>query len=230
MKYLLLKLAGPLQSWGADSRFDYRRTLPFPTQSGLWGLLLAASGDSGSQEALLARMADVPLAVATFASSSRLLRDYHMVGNGYDDRESWENLNIPKKSDGTKARGGGAKQTYREYLQDRCFAAVIGLPDDLAEKFSAALQNPVYDLYLGRKCCVPTEMIYQGLFDAEMAAWDAVRTWPKLLPEWIIRTSPAGWTPEAQLLNDIPVRFGQNRLYRDRWVVWEQFPAKDAHG
>ena len=81
MKYLLLWLAGPLQSWGADSRFDFRQTLEFPTKSGVYGMLLAASGDSGPQEELLARMADAPLTVVTFEAKSGRLQDFHMVGN-----------------------------------------------------------------------------------------------------------------------------------------------------
>ena len=97
-------------------------------------------------------MADAPLSVLTFQHRLEKLNDYHMVGNGYDESDKWESRNIPRKKDGTKAVGGGAKRTYREYLQNSCFAAVLGLPDELAEKFAAALQNPVYDLYLGRKC------------------------------------------------------------------------------
>ena len=44
MSVLLLKLAGPLQSWGADSRFTERKTRHEPTKSGVIGLLAAALG------------------------------------------------------------------------------------------------------------------------------------------------------------------------------------------
>ena len=134
MKHLFLWLAGPLQSWGADSRFDFRQTLDFPTKSGIYGMLLASSGDSGSQEELLARMAEAPLAVVTFESPTGRLQDFHMVGNGYDEKNAWESLHIPRTAGGTKAVGGGAKRTYRDYLQDRAFAAILGIPDDLAPK------------------------------------------------------------------------------------------------
>ena len=43
-------------------------------------------------------------------------------------------------------------------------------PDELAVSFSQALQNPVYDIYLGRKNCVPTDFIYWGTFESEEAA------------------------------------------------------------
>ena len=205
MKYLFLWLEGNLQSWGADSRFDFRRTLWFPTKSGIYGLLLAASGDSGPQEELLARMADAPLSVLTFQNDQKKLNDYHMVGAGYNRKDKWENRHEPKLPNGQdrNSPGGGIKQTYREYLQNSCFAAVLGLPDELAEKFAAALQNPVYDLYLGRKCCVPSEMIPLDLIQE-------IKT-----PEDL---------SVVELLNDVPLRFGTNKLYRDRWIIHAEYP------
>ena len=44
MSVLLLKLAGPLQSWGSSSRFARRGTEIAPTKSGVIGLLAAAKG------------------------------------------------------------------------------------------------------------------------------------------------------------------------------------------
>ena len=242
MKYLFMWLAGPLQSWGADSRFDFRQTLDFPTKSGLYGLLLASSGDAGPQEELLARMADAPLTVVTFAAAGERLRDFHMVGNGYDEKDKWESLHIPRTVKGNIAVGGGAKRTYRNYLQDRVFAVFLGLPDDLAEKFAASLRQPRFDLYLGRKCCVPSAPVFQGLYGTGKEAVAALerflvaeaetrnaeaetRNVEPRNPEWIIRTADDGRDPEAFLLNDVPVRFGLHRLYRDRWVTKTAFTS-----
>ena len=44
MTVLLLRLAGPLQSWGDSSRFTTRATRREPTKSGVIGLLAAAQG------------------------------------------------------------------------------------------------------------------------------------------------------------------------------------------
>ena len=44
MATLLLRLAAPLQSWGADSKFEVRKTEREPTKSGVLGLLAAALG------------------------------------------------------------------------------------------------------------------------------------------------------------------------------------------
>ena len=44
MTALLLRLAGPLQAWGAKSRFTVRATELAPTKSGVIGMLAAAVG------------------------------------------------------------------------------------------------------------------------------------------------------------------------------------------
>ncbi len=223
MRYLVLYLAGPLQAWGADSRFDLRETLPYPTKSGIFGMLLAASGDSGPQTELLEQMAaNIRMTVYCFKNAGRL-HDFHVVGNGYNEKDPWESLNIPRKSDGAKVggSGGGAKLTHRYYLQDAAFCVILQMPDDLAEKFSDALQNPVYDLYLGRKCCVPSVMIYQGNMQTEAEAKSKVRQLAEIhkleLEKKISELTEK--QPGCILLNDVPVEFGLHRRYRDRWIM-----------
>ncbi len=44
MSVLLLRLAGPLQSWGTQSRFRVRDTGREPSKSGVIGLLCTALG------------------------------------------------------------------------------------------------------------------------------------------------------------------------------------------
>jgi len=46
MSVLLLRLAGPLQSWGDSSRFATRGTRREPTKSGVIGMVAAALGRS----------------------------------------------------------------------------------------------------------------------------------------------------------------------------------------
>ena len=44
MPVLLMRLAAPMQSWGASSRFTRRETEMMPTKSGVIGMLAAALG------------------------------------------------------------------------------------------------------------------------------------------------------------------------------------------
>ena len=46
MATLLLRLAAPIQAWGAEAKFETRRTLGYPTKSGVIGMLAAALGYS----------------------------------------------------------------------------------------------------------------------------------------------------------------------------------------
>ena len=233
-KYLLLWLEAPLQSWGSDSKFGRRDTLPFPTKSGVLGLTLCAMGASGPQNELLARLSPGSLLVVSYVrakagsdgqtqvkvSKEPLLRDFHMVGSGYDDKDIWQKLLIPKTSEGKSAVGGGSKMTYRYYLQDACFAAVLEVPPDLAEDVASAYQAPVFDLYFGRKNCVPAERILQGVFssnDEALAKASAFAQEKKLLEDF--RVLDGEHDGEVLTLNDVPIQFGEVKKYRDRRVT-----------
>ena len=228
--YLLLWLEGPLQSWGHDSRFGRRETLHFPTKSGVLGMVCAALGAGGPQTSLLARFADLDMQVHSFARRHKnselvprepLLRDFHMVGSGYDDKDPWQSLLIPKTSEGKKAVGGGTKMTYRYYLQDQASAVLLQVPDDLLTEVAQALQNPVWDLSLGRKTCVPTEFIFQGQFanrgNALAAALNLAEQKQRTRDFMVIQGATEGG--ELLTLNDVPLQFGQHKRYRDRQVT-----------
>lgn len=232
-KYLLLWLEAPLQSWGADSKFDRRDTLPFPTKSGVLGLILCAMGASGEQKELLAQMAPLKQTVVGYTRTRKdsdgslikmerppLLRDFHMVGSSYNDQDLWETNMIPKTSAGTKSMGGGAKMTYRYYLQDAIFAVVLETPPDLAQTFADALMSPVYSIYLGRKNCVPSEFVYQGIFDSQESALDhagSIMQEKELVVDF--RVFDGEHTGVPMSLNDVPVQFGPVKKYRDRRVT-----------
>lgn len=227
-RFLLLWLEGSLQAWGCDSRFDTRNTLDFPTRSGLSGLLLAAKGASGPQTQLLEKLAACPLTVFSFDSASTAgMVDFHMVGNGYDDSTKWGKLMSPKKSDGGTPVGGGAKLTYRHYLLDRSFAAIWQMQEKEAEDFSAALQNPVFEIFLGRKCCIPSEMVFQGSFpvrEEAMTRMQRMAEAKQLSPANCYReVSEKEYDEETLLLADVPLRFGIHKLYGERYVKKEVF-------
>lgn len=234
--YFLLWLEAPLQSWGHDSRFGRRDTLTFPTKSGVLGMTCAALGESGPQTELLAEFAPLNQVILSFVHSkdvhgdrnrkmrTPLLRDFQMVGSGYDDRNPWEVLLIPKTCDGKKAVGGGSKMTYRYYLQDAAFAVILEVPEDRADTIAEALRNPVWGIHLGRKTCVPTDYVFRGSFtsvqDAENQASEIAqeknRTEDFRVLDYSSDTEDSG---EVLTLNDVPVQFGEDKRYRDRRVV-----------
>ena len=129
MATLLLRLAAPLQSWGADSKFETRKTNREPTKSGVIGLLAAALGLRRDDAAGLARLNGLHFAVRADREGS-LLVDFH-TANREEDRK----------------KGKAPYVTYRHYLQDAVF--LVGLESEdtaLLQELETALKHPVYPL------------------------------------------------------------------------------------
>lgn len=233
--YLLLWFEAPLQSWGSDSKFGRRDTQAFPTKSGVLGLVCSAMGAGGEQRELLAEFAALGQTVVSFARAKTkedlavkldrepLLRDFHMVGSGYDKQDPWATMLIPKTAEGKPAVGGGSKMTYRYYLQDAAFAVVLEVPGDKCDTIAQALQNPAWDVYLGRKNCVPTDFIYRGNFASEsdaLAQAVLIAGEKNRIEDFRVLQGALsdGEADEVFTLNDVPVQFGEDKRYRDRQV------------
>lgn len=227
--YLLLWLEAPLQSWGYNSRFGRRDTLGFPTRSGVLGLICCALGAGGEQRDLLARLSSGEMRVEAYTRADGdgcptlpepPLSDFQMVGGGYDTSDPWESLMVPKTSKGKKPSGNGAKMTYRNTLQDMAFAVTLEVPESMAGSIGEALMAPIWDVYLGRKHCAPTEIIYQGVFDtpesAHCRAKEMADSKRRASSFQVIEGEHDG---QVLVLNDAPTQFGEDKRYSDRFVT-----------
>lgn len=236
MKYLTLWFESPLQSWGVDSKFSLRTTFTFPTKSGIAGILLAAMGKGGEEREFLESFSKWQETAFSFVpeehikdSRSFLLTDFHMIGNGYDSKDAWQNMLIPKKRDGgipVSADGctGGVKLTYRQYLQNAFFGVIMEISTSYydVEKIAEALQNPLWPLYLGRKCCIPSYPIFQGLFDSYKETEGKILNLAeskKLILKETMKEGEDLYNGEVICLNDVPVKFGKEKTYGDRFVT-----------
>jgi CRISPR system Cascade subunit CasD len=87
--------------------------------------------------------------------------------------------------------------------------------------FAQGLQTPVWDLYLGRKSCVPTDLVYRNTFDTEDDAVMKALTIAKdksLVEDFrVLDGEHEG--DEVLTLNDVPLQFGERKVYRDRRVT-----------
>ena len=193
MATLLLRLAAPLQSWGADSKFETRKTNREPTKSGVIGLLAAALGLRRDDAAGLARLNGLHFAVRADREGS-LLVDFHTANR----EEDWK-------------KGKAPYVTYRHYLQDAVF--LVGLESEdtaLLQELETALKHPVYPLYLGRRSCPPTLPLCLGIRQGSLL--DVLRTEPMQgrKPETgklriVADADPAD--PAAVPRQDLPVSF-----------------------
>jgi CRISPR system Cascade subunit CasD len=152
MNTLLLRLAGPMQAWGTQSRFTIRDTGLEPSKSGVVGLLCAALGkprdeahaDNRSKPAL-AELAALRMGVRVNREGSPHM-DFHTAGGGKD-------YGVVKSS-GAK---GDTVVSYRHYLADADFLVGLESEDEaLLQHLDEALAAPHWQLFLGRKSFVPS--------------------------------------------------------------------------
>lgn len=239
MKHLALYLRAPLQSWGASSKFGDRGTLDAPTRSGLTGLLAAACGVDKNDEARdhdwLTRAALLSFEVVGFKRGDRMT-DYHTVGGGrrfVAKHPSWQNLMIPVSADGKDHR---TNVTHRDYLSDSVFGAVLSGDDALVAEMAAALENPVWGVWLGRKSCIPTEPVLAGVFESAEAAHAALadrwRRSAERAGKNVGETTTAFSVVEAlpgeadETVLDVPVSFAK-RVFHARGIRRDVAVAKE---
>ncbi|MEO6703400.1 MAG: type I-E CRISPR-associated protein Cas5/CasD [Jatrophihabitantaceae bacterium] len=158
MTVLLLKLAGPMQSWGASSRFVRRATESSPTKSGVIGLLAAAQGRRRTDK--IEDLLQLSLGVR-LDQPGRVVRDFQTA--------------IP-------AVGKPLPLSDRFYLSDAAFLAVLEADRALLERLDDALRNPTFPLYLGRRSCPPVGPVTLGLRDGTIV--DALEAEPWLAARW----------------------------------------------
>jgi len=171
--HLVLRLEGPLQSWGFNSQYSRRNTGLLPTKSAVLGMCCAALGIArGSEEEKVLLEQCVALRLLTVAIprlvefgkkstelSVRRIVDYHTVQK-------------------TKMASGGIKDThltFRQYLCDASFACVLSGNSELINRLvndekGQGLENPVWGIWLGRKACIPTAPVFAGIFSREADA------------------------------------------------------------
>lgn len=224
--YVLLWFEAPLQSWGADSKFYRRNTMEFPTKSGVLGLVLCGMGATGKQTYLLKNFVDLEQDIYSFKRQEELgqkiplLQDFQMVGAGYNESNPWQSMLIPKTSEGRKSVGGGSKLSYKYYLQNARFAVILEIPSDLTTTIERALTMPYYDIYLGRKNCVPTDFVYRGIYHSkELAKKQAfvIAEEKNLVNDFYVLDGVH--EGKVMSIQDVPVQFGQVKKYVDRQVT-----------
>lgn len=227
MSGLLLRLAGPLQSWGENSTFDTRDTLPHPTRSGLIGILAAAQGRP--RDAALDDMRTLEFTVR-IDRPGRPLVDFHTVGGGLPRART-----VPTAEGKRRPEGGTTLVSRRHYLADACFTVAVTGPDPLIAEVTSALRAPTWAPYLGRRSC-PPDTPFLVAVDVE----DAVRELERVpvnrersrTPEpltFVYERQPAD-VPDAKRgeLADVPQSFApNNREYRTRpvFAVSRSLPA-----
>lgn len=167
---LLLRLEGPLQSWGSRSRWDVRDTQPEPTKSGIVGLLGCALGYERGDRRLEEELDGGLRFGVRVEQPGRVLEDFQTVTDflptaAGEFRVSGGTRSAPALRSDREARPATILSP-RFYLEDASFlVALEGVEagSDLLPRCASALQRPAWTLFLGRKACVPTRPIFEAL-------------------------------------------------------------------
>lgn len=229
-QHLVFRLAGPFASWGDVGLGNHRPTLPFPTRSGLVGLLGAALGISRDDQESLRRLANGLGFAAEVRAAGAPLRDYHTA-----------------QTRPAKARGGFATRreeldvdaapiqtilTERDYLVWPSYVAAAwpvtaGAPAlaDLAH----ALDEPRFAPYLGRRANALALPMGPQVVDAPSlatalatVAWDPRLDGPPPTAGALVYSDPhgsPGLPPRDSIVHwDDPAGFGPARRFAPRTI------------
>ena len=224
MPTLLLRLVGPMQSWGTTSRFDQRDTGKEPSKSGVVGLLAAALGIDRENWTDLEPLTRLSMGVRHDRPGVPK-RDYQTAGCARNDTII--------RADGTPSKDGVV--SHRFYIADAAFlVALEGDDRKLLEKAYAKLKNPAWQLALGRKSYLPSESIWieNGVQDVPLR--DVLAWWPWIacprrreeLPENLLVSfesqDKSGVLKMDQPLSSFAVRRFGARFVRSEWIPFPQ--------
>jgi len=160
-KYIIMNLIGPEQSWGDRSPNRFKKTLRFPTKSGVVGMLCASLGIEREDTDKILEVNN-SISMDTYVFSEGHIEDQrNTLTNGYKNYTDRMNQN------------GTPNNTIiitKSVLIGAAFSVIITSDENHAELFMNALMDPIFDISLGRKQFSPSEEVFGGLCDSHQDA------------------------------------------------------------
>lgn len=228
--FLALRMEGPLQSWGFDSQYNRRNTGLMPTKSAIAGMCCAALGyrrGSDREKKFLSLFGEVKMtaiAIPRYVSEKELpvrrLQDYHTVQN-------------TRRASG--AINNDCVLTHRQYLEDASFGILLHGDADFLVEVVTALADPKWGVWLGRKTCIPSAPVLEGLKENSDNLLNLLKENKKDALRLLIGEEPLeSFTRQEDVetfaegrdsLPDVPVSFAtEKRIFRPRRVRTLQGP------
>lgn len=241
MGTLVIKLQGMHQSWGTNSRFRDRRTDPYPSNSGITGLLAAAIGMERSDS--MAYLANLRKFVRVDCPG-KVVCDYQTaITRRYD---VFTGRHVHPGNNATNEERLPTSNRY--YLTDATFVVAVEMPDVLLPEVADALMHPAFNLYLGRKCCPPACKVLIGVREG-VGAMEALKDVPWQVSEYkarqiaqsiddetvslkVVRDARPDDPPTAmrRTMRDMPLSFSmEQRRYASRTIVIDSIDVENPY-
>lgn len=162
-KKLKLVCSAMLQSWRIRSLGPSQRyTELAPTKSGIIGMIACALGYERDDKRIDVLTNSTELYLDVKNSGSMLESS---TINSIDTLIDYQTV-MDKEKGMPTANGGrlySATLIDKEYLVGRRFVLYLISDEETLNKIQAALKAPVWQYYLGSKCCIPAEPVSQGI-------------------------------------------------------------------
>jgi len=150
--YLIFRLYGPLAAWGDIAVGEYRPSFAHPSKSAIIGLLAAALGIRRDEEERQQRLAESCFFAVRVDSMGILLRDYHTT----QVPSARKGITHYTRRSELAVEDQNTILSSRDYRCDSAYTVAISVADaapHTVQDLAAALQKPIFTLYLGRKSC-----------------------------------------------------------------------------
>lgn len=241
-QFLIIRLEGPMMSFGTVAVDGNRPSGDLPGLSMLTGLMARALGWSRPEHNPLSQRLQERISYAarserTSRHGNAPLHDYHTAQLNADDA-AWTTHGRPETRGGSPATHIPPNPRHLDYRTDLRVTAAVTLRDPAEfptlQDLAQALIRPASVLFIGRKSCLPSEPIFQELTTADNLL-DALHRIPSASPD---EQDPVLWDgdaahPSTSLLRTIMVqdlRDWANDIHTGRRTVFTGLMAKPAAG
>lgn len=171
MNYLKLHLSGVLQYYSSTTNTSLRDvfyTEIYPTKSAIIGLIGSALGYQRNSEELIelnkkinniqCKIVNVESTPITVLTDFQTIRSFTKYTTFQNKKKQGQLIPFNTVDGGIKNEGLVKRVNY---LQNADFEVYVCADDSFLKQIYEAIQNPVYPLYLGRKCCIPNKPIVE---------------------------------------------------------------------
>ena len=197
MSTLLLRLKGPMQSWGISSKFDTRTTDRAPSKSAIIGMLAGALGRRRNEP--VDDLNELKFGVR-IDDEGQLMEDFQTAkAFNFAKNEFYKNPIV----------------THRSYLSDAAFLVGLEGDDGFIKQIQEALLHPYFPLFLGRRSCPPEGKVVLGIRD--VALMDALQNEP-----WLNEGLKKEHKSSFQYILDALPNERENTILRDKPISFNQ--------